>query len=113
MLVATKFELGGMALTTANTRVATASALTTTTALYGVTAGHTAVVPASVKTGVMVVLVVGAMVNSIYVLMAEMVLEALVDMLALNPVLLTGATVAVREVVQFASTKLCLMPRVS
>jgi len=65
VLVATKFELGGMAPTTDNTRVATAAALMTTTALYGVTAENTAVVPASVKTGVMVVLVVGAMVNSI------------------------------------------------
>jgi len=64
-LVATKFELGEMAPTTANTRVATAAALTTTTALYGVTAAHIAVVPASVKTGVMVVWVVGAMVNSV------------------------------------------------
>jgi len=45
--------------------------------------------------------------------MAVMVLQALVDMLALKPVLLTGATVAVREVVQFASTRVCLLPRVS
>jgi len=44
--------------------------------------------------------------------MAVMDLKALVDMLALKPVLLTGATVAVLEVVQFASTRVCLMPRV-
>jgi len=64
-LLATKFELSGMAPPTGIAKVATAAAPTTTTALHGVTAAHTAVVPASVKTGVVVVLVVGAKVNSI------------------------------------------------
>jgi len=63
-LVPTKFELRGVAPPAGIAKVATAEAPTTTTALYGVTAAHTVVVPVPVKTGVMVVLVVGAKVNS-------------------------------------------------
>ena len=112
-LVPTKFELRGVAPPAGIAKVATAEAPTTTTALYGVTAAHTVVVPVPVKTDFMVVLVVGAKVNSCWILMAVIVLEGLVEMSALSLVLLTGATVAVREVVQFSSIRVCLISRVS
>jgi len=83
--VATKFELGGMAPKTANTRVATAAAHTATTTLMRVLVVRAAIVPEVGKMGVMAVMKAGTKVRRAPVLVLVLVLYLMFLLLEVEP----------------------------